>query len=230
MTRSSTLRDILRETHRQLTSLLLVGAMLAPLVSAIAGWPVHTAFDVPLSVHLGMLVAVGLVAFGLSERDDGTPARRRPIGWLLVPALAVSFAVIVHERANVFYTGSAIVDGSAVLFTLHVAVGMLRARAHRRLDVHLVPHEPRGRWRRGAEWGRRLRARALPTTPALWLSDGLTISVGWLVLASWVLIALEHRHPAGPVLLAAGALEALAFLALVPDALAGSPQLLRRHS
>ena len=42
-----------------------------------------------------------------------------------------------------------------------------------------------------------------------------------MLLASWMLIALEHRHPAGPLLLAAGAMEVLAFLALIPDALAG---------
>jgi len=40
-----------------------------------------------------------------------------------------------------------------------------------------------------------------------------------LPLASWTLIAFAHRHPAGPLLLAAGAVEVLALLALVPDAL-----------
>jgi hypothetical protein len=53
------------------------------------------------------------------------------------------------------------------------------------------------------------------------VADGLSVLVGWILSASWILIAFEHRHVAGPLLLLAGALELLALFAVVPDALAG---------
>ena len=215
------LRDILRDTHRELTSLLLVGAMLAPVAAAIAGWPVYTPLGVPLPAHVTGLVALGLVWFGVAGRVDPPLRLRRSIEWLLVAPAAATFAAIVRERANVFYTERALVEGMAVLLLLHAGAGMLRTRACQRPDR---AHEatPRTRWGRGAEWRRRIRARCLPTTPAVRFSDVLSGAVGWLVLGAWVLIALEHRHPAGPLLLAAGAMQALAFLTLVPDALAAA--------
>ena len=216
-----TLRDTFHATLRELTSLLLVGAMLAPVTAAIAGWPVYTPLDVPLLVHVTLLAAVGMVVFGIAERDDSVRARRRWVGWLLVPLFAMSFALLVHERANVFYTERVLIDGMTLLFVVHVAVVVLRGRAIRRPDPWLAGYGPRWRWRGGGEWRRRLRARCLPTTPGVRIADALTITVGWLVLAAWALIAREHRHPAGPLLLAAGAMQALALLALIPDALAG---------
>ena len=222
MTMHPGLRETGRAIGRELTSLVLVGAMLAPIVAAAAGWPVHTPLDVPLAIHAALLASIGLVVFGLARTDDALSARRRRIGWLLVPPFAVAFAMVVNERANVFYTERLLVEGMTALFILHLAMGALRRRAHRRLDPCPVATAPPWRWRRGAEWRRRLRARCLPTTPGIRLADALIMTVGWLVLTSWVLIALEHRHPAGPLLLAAGAMEALAVLALIPDALAGS--------
>lgn len=213
--------DVLRHTRRGLTSLLLAAAMLAPFVAGVVGWPVHTPLGVPLPVHAALLVAIALVAFGLAEAGDGAGPPRRWMHWLLILPLAIGFAAIVHHRANVFYTGRALVEGMAALFALHVGVGLLHRRARGRTDSCVVEHEPPRRWRRGAEWRRRIRARCLPSTPGVRLADALTALVGWLVLAAWALIALEHRHPAGPLLLAAGAAEALAALALVPDALAG---------
>jgi hypothetical protein len=193
MISTPTIREPMRAAHRTLTSLLLVGAMLAPLVAAIAGWPVHTPLGVPLFVHVMVLVALGLVWFALSGGSDGMVRVRRWIGRVLMAsAAATMFAAIVHERANVFYTERALVEGMAVLLILHVAASVLRARTRR------------------------------PTTPAVWLGDVLTGVSGWLVLGAWVLIALEHRHAAGPVLLTAGVMQTLALLALVPDALAGA--------
>jgi hypothetical protein len=185
-------RDTLRDTQRELTSLLLVGAMLAPVVAAIAGWPVHTPFGVPLLAHVTGLVALGLVWFGVAGRVEPPLRMWRSIEWLLVAPAAATFAAIVRERANVFYTERALVEGMAVLLVVHAGASVLRARTPRRPGA------------------------------AARLSGVLTRAVGWLVLASWVLIALEHRHPAGPLLLAAGAMQTLALLALVPDALAGA--------
>ena len=195
MTTASAVRDVLREIHRELTSLLLAGAMIAPLAAGIAGWPVHTPLGVPLLVHATAVVAIALLRIGLDDRIDAPPAIR----WVhvpLVPLVAAAFARLVQARANVFYTERLLVDGMAALFFLHIAAGPLRSRARRRRD-----------------W----------SSAAMRLADSLCILAGWLVLASWTLIALEHRHPAGPLLLAAGGLEALALLALVPDAMATLP-------
>ena len=216
-----TLRDTLREMHRELTSLLLVGAMLAPFVAVVAGWPVHTPLGVPLLVHGASLLALGLLWFGLTERVDATLGARRSIEWLLVAPAAATFAAIVRERANVFYTERALVEGMAVLLVLHAGASVLRSRTCHPPD-RADDDASSGRWRRGAEWRRRIRARCLPATPAVRLSDLLTGTVGWLVLGAWVLIALEHRHAAAPLLLLAGAMQTLAFLALVPDALASA--------
>jgi len=217
------LRDVLRETHRELTSLLLAAAMLSPIAAAVLGWRVYTPLAMPLLMHETLLVAIALVAFGAAGRDDERMAARRWVGrLLLVPPVAVGFAAIVHSRANVFYTERALVDGMAILFALQLGVRLLRRRALRRIGLYVAePGTPRP-VRRGAEWRRRFRARCLPATPGVRVSDALVAVVGWMLLAAWTLMALEHRHPAGPMLLAAGGIELLALLALVPDALAGS--------
>jgi hypothetical protein len=46
------------------------------------------------------------------------------------------------------------------------------------------------------------------------------------VLSSWVLIALEHRHVVGPLLILAGGIETIALIVLIPEAL--SPSALAR--
>jgi hypothetical protein len=145
-----------------------------------------------------------------------------------VPLVAAGFARLVQVRANVFYTEHLLVDGMAVLFALHMAAGLLRSRARRRNNPFLLEGDGLARPDRRKEWRRRVRARCLPLSPAMWIADALTVLVGWLVLTSWVLIAFEHRHLAGPLLLAAGAMEALALLALVPDAMAPSGWLVPR--
>lgn len=217
------LRDVLRECHRELTSLLLAGAMLSPIAAAVVGWRVYTPLAMPLLMHETLLVAIALVAFGIGDRDGDALAVRRWAGrLLLVLPVAVGFAAIVHERANVFYTERALVDGMAVLFALQIGVRLLRRRALRRLGLYAPEPETARPWRRGTEWRRRLRMRCLPATPGVRVSDALVAVVGWLLLTAWTLIALEHRHPAGPMLLAAGGIEVLALLALVPDVLAGT--------
>jgi hypothetical protein len=201
---------------------LLAAAMLSPIVAAVLGWRMYTPLAMPLLLHETLLVALALVAFGISERDDAMATRRWAGRLLVVPPVAVGFAAIVHTRANVFYTERALVDGMALLFVLQLGVRLLRRRALRRIGLYVAEPEPPRRAQRAAEWRRRLRVRCLPATPGVRVSDGLVTVVGWLLVAAWVLIALEHRHPAGPMLLAAGGIEALALLALVPDVLAGN--------
>lgn len=213
------LRDTVREIHRELASRLLAAAMLSPVVAAAAGWPAATPLGVPRLVHGGLLIALALAAFGATDRDDPTITTSHWTSWLPVLPLAAVFAIVVRHRANFFYTEQALIDGMALLFTLHVGVAVLRRRARRRSGVCRAEPESPHRWQRGAEWRRRIRARCLPLTPGMQISNTLGAVLGWILLASWTLIAFAHRHPAGPLLLAAGAVELLALLALVPDAL-----------
>jgi hypothetical protein len=215
-----TLYDALRDTHRALASLLLAGAMLMPVVEAVAGWPVNTPLGVPLLAHVAIFAALGGAAAVATIRGrvrrDG-----RWLRWLLVPPIAVALAAILHARANAFYTESALIDGMSALFTLRIAVTVLRRRALRRRGLAAAdlraPY-----WRRhGAEWRHHLNVRSLLVTPGVRFADALTVLVGWLLLATWTLIALAHRHPAGPLLLLAGVVELLTLFALVPDAVAG---------
>ena len=212
-----TLHEALRDTHRALASLLLTGAMLAPAVAGLAGWPVHTPLGVPLLAHVAILLALGAVVVLRAAEPARASRDLGRVRWLLVPPIAVVVAAILHTRANAFYTETALMEGMAALFLLRIAVAMLRGRALRRLAPGAAARE----WSRGARWRHHLRARCLPVTPGVRVADGLTVLVGWVLLTSWILIAFEHRHPAGPLLLLAGALELLALFAIVPDALAG---------
>jgi hypothetical protein len=220
--------EALRDTHRALASLLLTGAMLTPVVQVVAGWPVHTPFGVPLLVHVAILAALGVAAAVTTIRGR---ARRdwEWLRWLIVPPIAVGLAVILHARANAFYTERALIDGMAVLFTLRMGVALLRRRALRRLVLAAADHRGPLWWRHGAEWRHRLSGRSLLVTPGVRVADALTVLVGWLLLATWTLIALAHRHPAGPLLLLVGAIELLTLFALVPDALAGYARLANRR-
>jgi hypothetical protein len=223
-----TLYAAVRDTHRALASLLLAGAMLTPVVAAVAGWPVNTPLGVPLPAHVAILTVLGGAAAVATVRGR---VRRdwRWLRWLLVAPIAVALAAILRARANAFYTESALIDGMTALFTLRIAVTVLRRRALRRIGLASADHRA-PYWRRhGAEWRRIARARSLFTTPGVRFADALTVLVGWLLLATWTLIAFAHRHPAGPLLLLAGAIELLTLFALVPDALAGSGALADRR-
>lgn len=179
---------------------LLAAAMLVPLAERLVGWPVYTPLGVPLGVHLTVLAAVGgFVALGYRGRTGEVPAGLAARG-VVVALLALVLARVVRERANVFYTASALVDGMTVLFLARVGVALLRQRTV---------------------------ARGVPATPAVQLSDALVAIVGWLLAASWVLIALAHRHVVGPMLLLAGAFEVVALVVLIPEASAGPGWLAR---
>lgn len=215
------LHETLREMHRALASLLLSGAMLAPVVEAWAGWSVHTPLGVPLLAHVCILATLGVVTAVRATAPARASRDLRRARWLLVPPLAVAFTAILHSRANGFYTETALIEGMAVLFVLRVGIAVLRGRALRRLELAAVDRGAPFWWRHGAEWRNRLRTRGAPAKPAVRLADALTLLVGWLLLTAWMLIALAHRHLAGPLLLLTGAIEMLALFALVPDALAG---------
>jgi hypothetical protein len=179
---------------------LLAAAMLVPLAERLLGWPVHTPLGVPLGVHLTVLAAVGGLATLANLRRAGAAPWQLAVRAVVVAVLALALARIVRERANVFYTASALVDGMAVLFLARVGVALLQGWAV---------------------------ARAMPATPAVRLSHALVAIVGWLLAASWVLIALEHRHVVGPMLLLAGAFEVVALVVLIPEASAGPGWLAR---
>lgn len=208
-------------TGGDVTSTLLLAAMLVPIVSALLGWSAQTPLGVPLWLHATLTALVAFLVAVPGRRERSAPPARAIGAWVWPPLLGTAFALVLHERANVFYTESALVEGMALLALIDVGVRLLRARALHQRDLHVVP----GRASTNpldARWRTETTRRPLPATPAVRLADRLVTLVGWLVLASWVLIALEHRHPAGPMLLFAGALEALALVVLVPDSLVAS--------
>ena len=213
------LRDARRMVERDLTSRLLVAAMLAPVVSALFGWSTPTPLGVPLALHAAILAVVLLIAVARMHWDVAGRANLWLAEWVPVPLLAVAFAVLVRERSNAFYTGRALMEGMALLFAAHAALSVLRQRAQLRRDIRPIAAYASdclsARGERG--WSRTVCA---STSPAVRFSDRLTTVVGWLVLVSWLLIGLAHRHVVGPLLLLAGALEVIALVVLVPDVLA----------
>lgn len=207
-----------RSFEVELTSRLLVAMMLIPLVEALFGWRAHTPLDVPLAVHASILGVVLLLTLGPSTADPREARLPRAALWLPVPLLAMVFAVLLNARSNVFYTERALMEGMAVLSAIHFVGCWLRRRALARSRLTLVdPAATRGTLFRGRKG--RGSPGATVITPAVRLADVLSTIVGWCVLAAWVLIALAHRHPAGPLLILTGALATLALLVLIPDAL-----------
>ena len=216
----ATLGRIRRELERELTSRLLVAAMLVPIVEATFGWRAHTPLDAPLALHGAILVA--LLALAPSGEAAGDDDARPPRGllWLPVPIMAIVLAVVLNMRSNIFYTSRALMEGMAVLLVVHFVGLHLRRMATERREMGLVRAGAASQVARHVWWRHPAsRAMAVPFGPAIRLADWLTTMVGWSLLLSWLLIALEHRHPAGPLLICAGGLELLALIVLIPDAL-----------
>lgn len=210
------MRNAARVLSRNLALRLLMAAMLSPVVARVVGWPVNTPLDVPLAVHAVILSMFALAIRFESRRGRGRAAIPRA-SWAVVPALAIAFAALLQTRSNVFYTARALMEGMAVLLILELCFRELRRRAlvhGMRIATPDVPLGPPP----GAvgEWHS---ATALTHAPSIRLADQLTAVLGWAILASWALIALEHRHVVGPLLVLAGALQVVAIVVLIPDAL-----------
>jgi hypothetical protein len=213
------LRWMRRHLDVELTSPLLMAAMLIPLVEALFGWTVHTPLDVPLSLHLGILTALSLIAPFTSVRARSKDEIQPRLLWLSVPPLALVMAIVLSARSNIFYTGRALMEGMSVLMVLHVVSRRLRRRTLRRGDVSMVRTSMSHIARFRVWWASRVSATPLPRTTAISTADALPIIVGWLLFVAWLLIALEHRHPAGPILIVAGGLETIALIVMIPEAL-----------
>lgn len=205
--------------EHELTSRLLMAAMLIPLVEALFGWRAHTPLDVPLAVHASILLTLVAVDVYVTAHERDESRMPRGVRWLPVPFFAVMLAVVLNTRSNIFYTGRALIEGMAVLLIIHFVGRSLRQRALTRHRVVLVspvsPHTARLRDR----WQERTSIVVARRAPAVRLADTLTTVVGWSLLLAWTLIALEHRHLVGPILIAAGLLDFIALVVLIPDAL-----------
>jgi hypothetical protein len=208
-----------RSFEVELTSRLLVAAMLIPLVEALFGWRAHTPLDVPLAVHASILGVMVLLALSPSVADGQDGRVPRAALWLPVPVLAIVFAVLLSARSNVFYTEKALMEGMAVLSIIHFACCWLRRRALARSGLHLVDPAATRVTRLRIWWNGRGSQAGSVVIPAVRLADALSTIVGWSVLIAWVLIALAHRHVVGPLLIIAGALASVALVVLLPDAL-----------
>ena len=208
-----------RSFEVELTSRLLVAAMLIPLVEALFGWRPHTPLEVPLAVHasiLGIMVLLAVAPFVAGRQEARVP---RGVLWLPVPVLATVFAVLLSARSNVFYTERALMEGMAVLSMIHFAGCWLRRRALARSGLSLVDPSATRVARLRVWWKGSGSQAGLVVIPSVRLADALSSIVGWSLLIAWVLIALAHRHVVGPLLIIAGALASVAFIVLLPDAL-----------
>jgi hypothetical protein len=193
------MRHHLATMRRDLTTILLFAAMISPVVAPLLGWSPVTPLGVPLGVHLLLLAAIAAVGTRHMWRRGARPTGRQVIEWIAGTVLAVAGALVLQLRSNAFYTASTLVDGMALLLLIHLCVRGIR------------------------------RTTRDDRSPAVWVADELTGAVGWAVLASWLLIWLEHRHIAGVILIIAGTLQTLALIVLIPDAVAGLGWLSRKR-
>ena len=210
------MRRALRLVAQGLPSRLLIAAMLSPIAAKWLGWRLHTPLDVPLAVHVTVLAIIGGVAYRQAGCDRPWRGGSWVLSWFSVPVLGLAFAVFLHERANVFYTGRALMDGMAVVLLVHLGRQVLRRRALPR--PKLILHKGAASVAVAPLSGQDCEV-WLERTPSTRLADRLARVVGWSLLASWVLSAFTYRHVVAPLLLAAGLLEVVAFLLLVPDAM-----------
>jgi biotin transporter BioY len=183
-----TMRSSVEPMRRDVTTVVLFGAVMSPIVAPLFGWPPVTPLGVPLVVHVLLLAALAAVA----TRQMWPRRRRATVRQLgnLTAATVLAFtgAIVLHLRSNAFYTASTLMDGMAFLLLIHLATRGLRRRARAR------------------------------SSAAAWVADVLMRTVGWAILASWLLISLEHRHIAGVTLIISGVLQTLALIVLIPDA------------
>jgi hypothetical protein len=208
-----------RSFEAELASRLLVAAMLIPLVEALFGWRAHTPLDVPLAIHaliLGVMILLALSPSVANHREARVP---RAALWLPVPLLAIVFAVLLSARSNVFYTERALMEGMAVLSIIHFAGCWLRRRALARSGLYLVDPAATRVTRLRVRWKGPGSQPGSVLGPAVRLADALSTIVGWSALIAWILIALEHRHVVGPLLIVAGGLASVALVVLIPNAL-----------
>ena len=149
------------------------------------------------------------------------PTLRHLAEWIAVVLLGTCAAAVLQRRANSFYTVTALMDGMALLLLAHLAMRGMRWSARQYGTTHAarIPVWIPSFWPRRSHETQA--TRMVTTLPAVRFADLLTIAIGWLLLLAWLLIALVHRHVAAGLLIIAGALQAVAAIVLIPDAMAG---------
>lgn len=217
---------------------LLFGAVIAPAVTALRVGGVYTLSMVLVSLMVALVLGGALAR--LPSPDTGARPSTADLTILasLTLAAAVLIGATVHYRSNAFYTPQALYGGMIVLLALYVADRALRAvamRDARRLRArhhmlrpggahdgvaldHLPPNEIRSvqPGMISSEPTEPLGGTPSATLPALVTSDALSGLAAWLLVMFWLLVALEHRHPASVILLAVGGLLLLSNITLLP--------------
>jgi hypothetical protein len=207
--------------YRDLVSVLLFAAMFSPVAARLVGWTVYTPLDVPLTAHIVVLVSLAVLGLVGMWNGGRTPTVRHLAEWIAVVVLGSCAALVLQRRANSFYTVTALMDGMALLLAAHLAMRALRWCALRygvasalRVTVWMPSFWPRRSHDARA-------TRRVASLPSVRFADLLTIAIACLLLLAWLSIALEHRHVAAGLLIVAGALQAMASVVLIPDAMAG---------
>lgn len=191
------------------------------------GWSGPTPLNIPLPLHLTILLGVAAViaSLRLRHRVENTLTAYVVRGGALIAAAGV-IAVILQRGVNTFYTAPSLLGGMATLLVMHFCARGMRwlavdARESLLAVSPIAASAPAtgGRLRLIAAL-RRPRARRL-TLPAVALADALASVSAWSLLAFWILVALAHRHVASGMLMLTSAMLVLASVVLSPDTLAG---------
>ena len=194
-------------------AILLVATLVAPLAGALRGSSIEPPFDLSRDTLAAIAAAAALVHALAGARRAGWAGVRRSVAISTLTGLvALVLQGLITLRASGFYTEEALFEGVAVLLGLHTIAVAMRAAGHATSTDHP----------RTARHGflRRLRTRSedAPVTAAAF-ADSVTDGVAMLVLAFWVLTALNARDVAFTLMLVAGASELLVLVLRLPDAL-----------
>ena len=217
----------MRHFEHAMLGILLAGALGSSVLGQALGWSGAGAGKLPDFVQVVVLVA-GATAVSL------LPVRQRGESLLVGAAFrlaaivtaAVVMALVLDHRENTFYTAPSLVDGMIALLVLHLVSRVMRwiAVEYRESFLVIRPLDsglpPSHRLRRLLFTPQRPRVRAL-TLPAVALADALASVSAWMLLAFWVLVAMERRHLASAVLVFTCTLLVLECAMLIPDTLAG---------
>lgn len=168
-------------------------SLFSVLLAPLAAAAIGWRIPAPLNVPLGIhaLILGLLVVLGLLTRKRNASL------------FAVRSAAIVLSTTALAFIAAAIL---ALRSNAFYTSGAMMDGMALLLVVHL------------AERG--LRRRCPMPQPATRLADDLTFLTGLGILGALLLIALEHRHVVGPLLLLAGLVQLLAVIVLMPGAMA----------
>lgn len=215
-----------RHFEHGMLGVLLAGALCSSLVDLLMGWPEPESVADSRATYLIVLVLGAMTVAMLPVRQRrGNILKGVTLRVALMAAVAVPMALVLRRNSNTFYTAPSLIDGMIALLVLHLVSRLMRWIAVE-LRESFVVVKPIGAASPTTRSLRRiLLAPQRPRThkftlPAVSLADGLASVSAWMLLAFWILVALERRHVASGALVFTATLLVLECAMLIPDTLA----------